>query len=266
MDRRIRRRSTSPEGSQRPLSTPLRLDGTLFVSATRALYLYVGPLVATARHAHHAAQIVIAPQGLDIEDGADGRIRACTAAIPPRATHRHGACAHAAVLFLDGDDVASRELSRNAEPRCETWGRDPLDVSVPRDPSREKARALIAAILSAVDLRQPPKPRHPASRRMCAYLDGSDHVDLASLSHEAGLSPRQMRHTFARDVGLPMRAYLRWKRLRRAIGAVEEGASLSAAAASAGFADSAHLSRVFREQFGMTPTQGLSSISWRALD
>jgi AraC-like DNA-binding protein len=101
---------------------------------------------------------------------------------------------------------------------------------------------------------------------MCAYLDGEGHVDLARLSHEAGLSPRQMRHIFTRDVGLPMRAYLRWKRLRRAIAAVEEGASLSTAAASAGFADSAHLSRVFREQFGITPTQGLSSIKWRTLD
>jgi AraC-like DNA-binding protein len=240
------------------------LDGTIFVSGTRTLY--VGPLVATTRHAHHAAQIVIAAQELYIEDGANGRIRACTAVIPPRLPHGHGACRHAALLFLDGDDLASRELSRNAEPRCETWGRETLDVSIPRDPTPEQARALIAAILSAVDVRQPPGPRHPAARRMCAFLDGSDHVDLASRSHEAGLSPRQMRHTFARDVGLPMRAYLRWKRLRRAIAAVEKGASLSAAAASAGFADSAHLSRVFRDQFGMTPTQGLSSIRWRTLD
>jgi AraC-like DNA-binding protein len=75
-----------------------------------------------------------------------------------------------------------------------------------------------------------------------------------------------MRHAFARDVGLPMRAYLRWKRLRRAIDAVEDGASLSAAAAAAGFADSAHLSRVFRSQFGMTPSQALSAITWRRLD
>ncbi|WP_437320838.1 helix-turn-helix domain-containing protein [Sorangium sp. So ce385] len=228
--------------------------------------LYVGPLVATERHAHHAAQVVVAPQGLCIEDGADGRIHTGAAVIPPRLPHRHGASAHAALLFLDGDDLASRALSRDAEPRCETWGRDTLDVCVPRDPTPEMARALMASILSAVDLRQPPEPRHPAARRMCAYLDGSDSVDLARLSHEAGLSPRQMRHAFARDVGLPMRAYLRWKRLRRAIAAVEGGASLSAAAAAAGFADSAHLSRVFREQFGMTPTQGLSSITWRTLD
>ena len=248
------------------MSTPARADGTVFISATRALYLYVGPIVATARHAHHAAQIVIAPHSLYIEDGGNGRIRACTAVIPPRLLHRHGACAHAAFLFLDGDHLASRELSRNAEPRCETWVRDTLDVNVPRDPTPEQARALLDSILSAVDLRRPPEPRHPAARRMCAYLDGSRHADLASLSYEAGLSPRQMRHTFARDVGLPMRAYLRWKRLRRAMAAVEQGASLSTAAASAGFADSAHLSRVFREQFGITPTQGLSSIRWRTLD
>jgi AraC-like DNA-binding protein len=243
------------------------LDGTLFVSASRALYLYVGPLVATMRHAHHAAQIIVAPDGLSIEDGADRRMHTFAAVIPPRLPHRHGACAHAAVLFLDGDDVASRELSRSAEPRCEAWSRGRLEVSLPRDPTPEKARSLIPAILAAADLRRLPKPRHPAARRMCAYLD--DHVgraDLASLSHAAGLSPRQMRHTFARDVGLPMRAYLRWKRLRRAVAAVERGASLSAAAAAAGFADSAHLTRVFREQFGMTPTQGLGSVSWRTLD
>ncbi|WP_240481171.1 helix-turn-helix domain-containing protein [Sandaracinus amylolyticus] len=226
----------------------------------------MGPLVATTLHAHHAAQIVIAPQGLYVEDGAEERIHTRAAVIPPRVPHGHGASGHAALLFLDGDDVASRALSRAAEPRCATWRRDALDVSVPRDPTREMARALIASILSAVDVRQPPEPRHPAARRMCAALDGSDHDSLASLSQEAGLSPRQMRHAFARDVGLPMRAYQRWKRLRRAIAAVEAGASLSAAAAAAGFADSAHLSRVFREQFGMTPTQGLTAITWRTLD
>ena len=74
------------------MSTPARLNGTLFVSETRMLH--VGPLVATRRHAHHAARIILAPQGLYIEDGANGRIHAGTAVIPPRLPHRHGACAH----------------------------------------------------------------------------------------------------------------------------------------------------------------------------
>jgi AraC-like DNA-binding protein len=246
------------------MTTQARLSGTVFVSGTRCLY--VGPLVATKRHAHHAAQIIIAPELVLIEDGQGGHIRATTVVIPPRLTHGHGACAHGALLFLDGDEPTSRELTRNAEPRAETWEHTDIGVTVPHDPTPDQARALIAATVSALDLREPPKPRHPASRRMSAFLDGKDHTELASLSHEAGLSPRQMRHTFARDMGLPMRAYVRWRRLRRAIAAVEQGASLTDAAASAGFADSAHLSRVFREQFGMTPTQGLSSVTWRTLD
>jgi AraC-like DNA-binding protein len=236
----------------------------MFVSGTRTLY--VGSLVPASRHAHHATQIVVAPRGLTIEDGASRRILVRAAVIPPGVRHGHGACAHAALIHLDGDDLASRALARSASPRCETWARDALDVSIPRDATLPQARAVLASILAAVDLRVPPEPRHPAARRMCAYLERFDDVDLGRLSQEAGLSPRQMRHVFARDVGLPMRAYLRWKRLRRAIAALEKGASLSTAAASAGFADSAHLTRVFREQFGMTPSQGLGTVTWRTLD
>lgn len=240
------------------------LTGTMFVSGTRTLY--VGSLVATKLHAHHAAQIVLAPQGVLVEDDEGRRVRARAAVIPPRAPHGHGASAHAALLFLDGDDVVSRELSRDADGRCESWVRGAIDVTVPHEPTPEQARALITSILSALDLRSRARPRHPAARRMCAYLERGDHGDLARLAQEAGLSPRQMRHAFARDVGLPMRAYLRWRRLRRAIAAVEEGASLSVAAVAGGFADGAHLSRVFREQFGMTPSQGLAAVRWRTLD
>jgi AraC-like DNA-binding protein len=246
------------------MSMPARFDGTAFLSGT--MILYVGVITASARHAHHAAQIIVAPNSLTIEDGLGGCMRATAAVVPPHVPHGHGACGHAALLYLDGDDPASRALARGGEPRCETWRRDALGVALPRAPTPRQARALLEAILAAVDLTRPPAPRHPAARRMCAYLDRSHGVDLASLSRQAGLSPRQMRHAFARDVGLPMRAYLRWKRLRRAIDAVEDGASLSAAAAAAGFADSAHLSRVFRSQFGMTPSQALSAITWRRLD
>lgn len=246
------------------MTVPMRLSGTIFVSGTRTLY--VGPIVATAEHAHHAAQIIVAPEELDLADGGGGHRRVSAAVIPPRVTHRHGASAHGALLFLDGDDPISRALAREAAPRCEAWGRTALGRAIPREPSLDEAGALITSIVAALELPCPPAPRHPAARRMCASLDGADHVDLARLSHQAGLSARQMRYAFARDIGLPMRAYLRWKRLRLAISAVEEGASLSAAAAAAGFADSAHLSRVFREQFGMTPTQALGSIRWRTLD
>lgn len=240
------------------------MTGTVFVSTARPLFFYVGPIIATRSHAHHATQVVIASQGLYIEDPVGGRIRTGTTVIPPRMRHCHGACAHAAMLHLDGNDRGSRNLARRT--RCETWGRDILNISVPHAPTRDAARALVASILSALDCGHPAQPQHPATRRMCAYLDSADYIDLARLSREAGLSPRQMRYVFARDVGLPMRAYLRWRRVVRAAAAVAGGASLTAAAAAAGFADSAHLSRVFQQQFGMAPTRGLSVVSWQMLD
>jgi AraC-like DNA-binding protein len=241
------------------------MTGTVFVSTTRALFLYIGPIIATRPHAHHAAQVIIASQGLYIEDCAGGCMRMGTTVIPPRMRHCHGACDHAAMLHLDGNDRGVRHLARRT--RCETWGRDSLDISVPQSPTRDAARALVASVLSVLDgQHQPAQPQHPATRRMCAYLDGADDIDLAQLSREAGLSPRQMRHVFARDVGLPMRGYVRWRRVVRAAAAVAAGASLTAAAAAAGFADSAHLSRVFQQQFGMAPTQGLSLVSWQMLD
>jgi len=247
-----------------PPSTPARMTGTVFVSTAPALFLYVGPIIATRPHAHHAAQVIIAPQGLYIEDCVTGCIRTGTTVIPPRMVHCHGACAHAAMLHLDGNDRRSRNLARGN--RCQTWGRDTLDISVPCAPTRDAARALVASVLAALDGGHPAQPQHPATRRMCAYLESADPVDLARLSHEVGLSPRQMRHVFARDVGLPMRAYLRWRRVVRAAAAVAAGANLTAAAAAAGFADSAHLSRVFQHQFGMAPRHGLSAVSWQMLD
>jgi len=222
--------------------------------------LYVGALVATKRHAHHATQIILAPRGVTVDD-ASGSVRASLIVIPPRLPHAHGETDHAALLFLDGDAPVSRELAHRP-----IWTRDRGDLTVPRDPTPAQARALLAAILDKIDPGRMPAARHPAVRRMCALLDGVDHGDLARLARDAGLSPRQMRHAFARDVGLSMRAYIRWQRVRRAIAAVESGANLTAAAVAAGFADSAHLSRVFREQFGMMPIQGLGSVRWRTLD
>ena len=88
----------------------------MFLSGTRILY--VGSLVATKRHAHHAAQIVVAPEGLTIEDGAGGRTRVRAAVIPPRMPHEHGPCAHAAFIYLSAgvdNEVFIENLAMAAE-------------------------------------------------------------------------------------------------------------------------------------------------------
>jgi transcriptional regulator GlxA family with amidase domain len=62
-------------------------------------------------------------------------------------------------------------------------------------------------------------------------------------------------HVFTTSLGIPLRPYLAWLRIQRAAGALVAGASIADAAAGAGFADAAHLSRTFRRMFGVPPSQ-----------
>ena len=61
-------------------------------------------------------------------------------------------------------------------------------------------------------------------------------------------------HAFTESVGIPLRPYVRWLRLQRAATAIVTGTPLSLAAAEAGFSDAAHMSRTFKQMFGMTPS------------
>jgi AraC-like DNA-binding protein len=78
---------------------------------------------------------------------------------------------------------------------------------------------------------------------------------IASLATSVHLSPSRFRHLFRSEMGMSVQSYLRWKRLITAACTSAQGASLTEAAHTAGFADSAHLTRVFRSTFGISPSR-----------
>ena len=55
-------------------------------------------------------------------------------------------------------------------------------------------------------------------------------------------------------LGMPVRRYLLWLRLRDAIAQLARGVSITTVAHAAGFADAAHLDRTFRRMLGFTPS------------
>lgn len=63
-----------------------------------------------------------------------------------------------------------------------------------------------------------------------------------------------LAHLFREEVGLPFRRYVLWRKLSRAMLLIGRGSSLTEAAYASGFADSAHLTRTFRQMFGIPPT------------
>jgi AraC-like DNA-binding protein len=69
------------------------------------------------------------------------------------------------------------------------------------------------------------------------------------------ITGRHLRRLLLADVGLPPKAYQQVVRLRRFVDAVDAGAQLAVAAASAGYADQPHLTRDVRRFCGITPAR-----------
>jgi AraC-like DNA-binding protein len=82
----------------------------------------------------------------------------------------------------------------------------------------------------------------------------SEQITLAQVAGVAYLSPSRFRHLFAQQIGMGLRQYLLWRRFVSVWERRMNGESLSSAAHSAGFADSAHLTRTCRRMFGIPPS------------
>lgn len=68
-----------------------------------------------------------------------------------------------------------------------------------------------------------------------------------------GVSSRQLRRSFLDTIGLAPKSYQQVMRLQRFVAAADAGTPLAAAAADAGYADQAHLTREVRRFSGLTP-------------
>ncbi len=78
------------------------------------------------------------------------------------------------------------------------------------------------------------------------------------VANQLALSESRFLHLFSEELGIAWRPYLLWRRMMCAIQAMINSNSATEAAHLAGFSDSAHLSRTFRKNFGMSIRQALT--------
>jgi len=223
--------------------------------------LLIGPGVGTDNHRHHAAQLCL---GLE----APLRMRAAedqawqqapgffVAADQP---HQLDAGTRpTAFLYLEADSGECRHLAQHHAGGISPLGRPgylPLLQALAADGRPDQAEAALAAMLGD-DAPGTPAPLDPRIARSLAWI--GEHlgmpVRIADVAQAVHLSESHFAHLFSEQVGVPLRRYVLWRRLREALGCAMRGGSLTAAAHGAGFADSAHLSRAFRDHFGVAPS------------
>ncbi|MFJ3461149.1 AraC family ligand binding domain-containing protein [Achromobacter spanius] len=96
----------------------------------------------------------------------------------------------------------------------------------------------------------------PASLRHAISLiddDPAAALSLADLAGASGLSRYQVLRAFSRATGLTPHAYQMQRRLLLARRLIRQGMALAGAAASAGFADQSHMTRLFVRAYGVSP-------------
>jgi AraC family transcriptional regulator len=223
---------------------------------------------ATSRHAHHAVQIALPfPHGrVQFLDRTGTWTSYAAALVPAHQPHAFEARAQlVAQIFVDPESRDGRSLQRRYHKetivalQTTTFAQEIADLAASYEARAsdtaliERARIVIASLSGNIT----DEPRQADERIAHAIQlvreQLGDSLPLGRIASAVHLSPDRFRHLFVAETGVTFRAYLLWLRLERSLAAYIAGESLTNAALTGGFADSAHFSRTFRRMFGIAP-------------
>jgi AraC-like DNA-binding protein len=243
------------------------------------LLLYGGTIGTNQLHAHHAVHLIVAEEPFTMADAGGRHLTTRIAIVPPDTPHTLITGAHGAVLAqVEPHSAPGRVLlaRSGATTGAETWGPPfpdrtheapvaPLTFARPAN-GHAAAEAALRIVEDWAGHDRDARPTiHPAVERAVAVIPtllAGGPVRLGAVAAQVHLSPSRLAHLFSAQVGIPLRPYIRWQRLQHAIRLVADGHTLTAAANSAGFTDGPHFSRVFRHNFGSTPSTLAAGIDW----
>jgi AraC-like DNA-binding protein len=172
-------------------------------------------------------------------------------------------------IYIEPESAAGVAL-RHRRPRFELP--DEFDVELVRSGEPRTwlgAEELVHRVLSATTADDVPSGLRwwrnqavsDALLRLPELVDEGS-VDVSQLASAIGVSVSRLTHVFTREVGIPLRSYARWLRLVTAIEYLADGATITQAAHAARFSDAAHFSRVFKQMFGLPPSDVVGAADW----
>lgn len=246
------------------LNDPAAPDAVLCVGAGKTLY--VGSLDQVGWHLHGAPVFIAGVHGPFRLRLPGGDWTACRGAvIPAGVRHALDLAGEPLAVFYPEPDVAGlaaltrlgrgwserEQILVGEHPALATFRElydDPASVAW----SGEALDDLLAFALGPAAS----PPLDPRLARIVRFLEEhpDDLTGASTLARAQGLSVSRFLHIFSGQVGVPFRRYRIWNRVRAAMRLALRGGSLTDAALDAGFSDSAHFARCFRETFGVTPS------------
>lgn len=223
------------------------------------MVVYQGPGGSAAEHSHHAIQLIRSFDTTFRLELGDCSVACHSALVPSGTPHAFESDAERLIIALiEPLGPRGSQIDSFAEENLGVC----LDDHVNSPPSGDSLDIAHATIDDLLPIQTSPPEMSDHVLAALTYLDeaieGKPKVEEAAQA--AGISPSRLSHLFTEQVGIPFRNYVLWLRLRRVVDEVADGSNLTRAALAAGFSDSSHLSRVFRDNFGLAPSalQGMT--------
>jgi len=230
-------------------------------------FLYLGPIIDNCEHMHHALQVIVNRDGLFRLRIGETSIECGGVVISPDRPHQLLSTSDTQVhLFIDREAavagaIAQRHLGdghvKILDGALLKRLRGCLDVPGNFLGSCGQANAVYRKLVTelggyAEHTEVTVDPRIEAAVQLIKEKHLTRKVSLAELARHACLSESHLGHMFVEQIGIPPRRYALWRRLMTAFQFAVQGKSLTESAHSAGFSDSAHLSRTYKRMYGIS--------------
>lgn len=218
---------------------------------------FVGVTGDNAPHSHHAVQVLLSRKAQPLWTPASNWQQVHGAVIGPELNHQLGSNGEPVrLIYVEPHSDAGRRLTNSLDHGLRVLTGDECwtaQHALNADDAPDKA---LADVLSPTSERSPRKHSDSNMEMWIAALPATlpDRLTAAACARQLGLSSSRFLHRFRAHTGLPLRPYLRWRRLLTALRETMQGASLTEAAHAAGFSDAAHFTRTFRRHFGLAPS------------
>ncbi|RFA29191.1 hypothetical protein CAI21_10505 [Alkalilimnicola ehrlichii] len=222
---------------------------------------YIGPAPALRPHMHPAIGLYIGLDGpIRLSDGQSG-----AAVYAPAEAKVPG-------IDVGGKRLAAFFLSANNPYYLGAWSRFGDSLAIETFPNlnyvvellcsayreRPAGSSVVSALIELLGCRRQ-MPTNSRVREALAKLDAqcSGALSLPAMAEFVHLSPRRFQTIFQEATGLRFRRFRLWQRLLLAADLVPKYSTLTELAVLSGFSDLPHLSRSFRDLFGISPAHGM---------
>lgn len=226
-----------------------------FNTAT-GLYDFALDEVETDWHAHPAMEMVLAPSGnLQLEIEHQLYTNVVFAIIDANIRHKLSSPEPVRLVMMEGSSSTLEAF----------WQKNSIALdqgTLVEQKSGERAKWISQLIHRHEEL----LPNVTIDHRVQECLDYFSKKDIAysvmmqSLQARTHLSESRLSHLFKKEMGISLKKYLVWSRLRETIQyVITEQLSLYEAGLRSGFYDQAHLSKAFKQMLGLSPSKVYNS-------